>query len=322
MKVIEDLRDSFSAYLEANKFNIPPSELYEPNNYFLSIGGKRLRPAMLLLANALFGGKNEDALPAALALEYFHNFSLIHDDVMDQAPLRRGMVTIHEKYGLNTAILSGDVLLVYAYKYISLTPPAVMPLALNIFTETAIEVCEGQQRDMNFENRDDVSLEEYLFMIRQKTSVLLAAGMKIGALIGGASQEDAQAMYDFALDLGIAFQIQDDYLDCYGDAVLVGKQPGGDIIQNKKTILLIKALECEAEIQSNQLNTLLNEADKEKKIAEVLSLFEKHKIPEFTLSKRDSLIESALKHLERISLNENKKAQLKFLIDYLVLRNY
>jgi geranylgeranyl diphosphate synthase type II len=322
MKVIEDLRDSFTSYLEENKFSIPPVELYEPNNYFLSIGGKRLRPAMLLLANSLFGGKTSEALPAALALEYFHNFSLIHDDVMDKAPLRRGMVTIHEKYGLNTAILSGDVLLVYAYKYIALTPSQLMPAILNIFTETAIEVCEGQQRDMNFENREDVTLEEYLFMIRQKTSVLLAAGMKIGALIGGASKEDAQAMYDFALDLGIAFQIQDDYLDCYGDATLVGKLTGGDIIQNKKTLLLIQAMNNETAIGSIRLQELLKEENQETKVRKVLELFEEHKIPELTLLQRDSLINSALQHLQKISLEDNKKNQLKYLIDYLVLRKY
>lgn len=322
MKVLEELRDQFSAYLEENKFKIEPIELYEPNNYFLAIGGKRLRPAILLLANYLFGGKTKDALPAALAIEYFHNFSLIHDDVMDDAPLRRGFQTIHEKYGLNTAILSGDVLLVYAYEFLAKSPKHVFTEIFSTFNTTAIEVCEGQQRDMNFETKIAVTKEEYLFMIRQKTSVLLAAAMKMGAIIGGASKEDAEELYHFALDLGIAFQIQDDYLDVYGDSSLVGKQNSGDIVRNKKTLMLIQALEAEREIKSDALEKALLIENPEEKVEKVLAIFEQHQIRTYTINVRNQYIESALHHLSKISLSENKKKVLEGLKDYLVLRTF
>jgi len=324
MHILSHLRKVFSDYLEANQFNKAPEELYEPNNYFLSMGGKRMRPVLVLLATHLYKGKLEDALPAALAIEYFHNFSLIHDDMMDAAPLRRGQVTVHEKYGMNTAILSGDALLVYAYKYLSMVPAHLLSEVLQIFNETAIEVCEGQQLDMNFEKRDRVSEAEYLWMIRQKTSVVLAAGLKIGALIAGAGKEDAEALYQYALNLGIAFQIQDDILDCYGNAELVGKQPGGDIIQNKKTLLLIKAIEKGIQNNDNRLQQLIQTpvTDKQEKVSAVISLYEEWNIRTEVEMKRNALIDEALSHLETTTLPEEQKAVLRNLVDYLVVREF
>lgn len=323
MDLLSRLRTEFTSYLKEHTFDKSPKELYEPNNYFLSIGGKRLRPLMVLLANELYGGKIESALPAAMAIEYFHNFSLIHDDVMDAAPLRRGKQTIHEKYGLNTAILSGDVLLVFAYRFIAQVPKENLAEVLDIFNETAIEVCEGQQLDMNFETQEKVTEEEYLWMIRQKTSVVLAAALQIGALIGGATRKDADALYRYAIDLGVAFQIQDDILDCYGDIDLVGKQPGGDIIQNKKTLLLIRAVEQAQKNGDERLNTWLNfSGNKEEKVKGVLALYKEWGIKESVTEKRDTLIKSALEHLENTSLSQKNKEILAQLVDYLVIRTF
>lgn len=242
MRNLDNLKALFEHHLASQSFPSEPANLYSPNTYFLQIGGKRLRPALLLLACEIYSGKAEQALNAAIAVEYFHNFSLIHDDVMDNAPFRRGFATIHEKYGLNTAILSGDVMLTYAYKHLSLVPYQYLQNVLEIFNQTAIHVCEGQQMDMDYEKRDSVSEDEYLKMIEYKTSVLLAGAMQIGSIIGGASRPEAEAIYKYALYLGIAFQIQDDILDCYGSPDMVGKTPGGDILQNKKTLLYINAV--------------------------------------------------------------------------------
>ena len=204
MHSIEELRDIFSTYLNQESFQQEPKNLYEPNNYFLQIGGKRLRPTLLLLATELFGGKIENALPASLAIEYFHNFTLIHDDVMDNAPVRRGFTTIHEKYNLNTAILSGDVLMIKACEYLSKVEGIYFKQVFDVYTKTAIEVCEGQQYDIDFETQKFVSHSEYIEMIRLKTSVLLAASMKIGAILGGANETDAELLYTYAENLGIA----------------------------------------------------------------------------------------------------------------------
>jgi geranylgeranyl diphosphate synthase type II len=321
MDFLDDLRVCFNTYLEANRFTQSPSELYEPNNYFLSLGGKRLRPLMVLLGTKLYGEDIQRALPAALAIEYFHNFSLIHDDVMDQAPLRRGKATVHEKFGVNTAILSGDALLVYAYHAIAGVPEKHLKMVLDIFNKTAIEVCEGQQEDMNFQSRTDVSEAEYLEMIRKKTSVVLAAALQIGALIGGASEEDASSLYQYALHLGIAFQIQDDILDCYGDVQLVGKQTGGDILQNKKTLLLIRALELTEKQADPKLREAL-EKHSPHKVANVLKIFDDYQILESVTETRNGLIDKALQHLEATTLPETRKEWLRKLVDYLVIRNF
>lgn len=325
MDLLDQLRKAFTQYLKENRFTQYPPELYEPNNYFLQIGGKRLRPIMVLLGTDLFGGDIQKALPAAMSIEYFHNFSLVHDDVMDNAPIRRGHTTIHEKYGLNTAILSGDALLVYAYDYLEKVPEHQLKTILRIFNRTAIEVCEGQQMDMNFEKRASVSEEEYLDMIRRKTSVVLAAALQIGALIGGAEDSDADALYQYALHLGLAFQIQDDILDCYGDQQLVGKQPGGDILQNKKTLLLIRAMEASEQGQDMRLSAILSGEkvySPEDKVAAVLDIYADLGIRESVTETRDVLIQKALSHLHSTSLNDSKKRILETLVHQLVLRTF
>lgn len=324
MQSIEALRTQFNRYLQDAAFKGNPKNLYEPCNYFIDIGGKRLRPTLLLLANELFNDNKDDALPAALAIEYFHNFTLIHDDVMDNAPVRRGFETLHEKYNLNTAVLSGDVLLVKAYECLSKIKENYFKKVFDVYTKTAIEVCEGQQYDIDFENREDVTHEEYIEMIRLKTSVLLAASMKIGALLGNAGDEDADLLYQYAENLGIGFQIQDDILDCYGDEQLVGKQPGGDIIQNKKTLLLIEAKRLSAINNDNRLTTLLQNPiiSNKDKVSSVLQLFEEYKIRQYAEQIRDLYIEQSMSALSNLSLPEEKKTILKSLVDYLVIRKY
>lgn len=324
MRLLTDLREIFVEYLKTQRFTQAPVELYEPNNYFLALGGKRMRPVLVLLGAHLYDKKYNNSLPAAIAIEYFHNFSLIHDDIMDDAPLRRGKATVHEKYGTNTAILSGDALLVYAYKYLAQTPVQYLKEVLDIFSDTAIEVCEGQQLDINFETQPEVEESEYIWMIRQKTSVVLAAGLKIGALIGGSSAADAESLYQYALNLGIAFQIQDDILDCYGNAELVGKQPGGDIIQNKKTILLIRALQAAAKANDHSLNAIILQKDwnRQEKVQKVLDIYGQYGIRASVEKLKSSYINTALHHLENTSLSDDKKEILKHLADYLVKREF
>ncbi|MBP8192868.1 MAG: polyprenyl synthetase family protein [Chitinophagales bacterium] len=324
MHSIEELRELFTAYLNQESFQQEPKNLYEPNNYFLQIGGKRLRPVLLLLATELFNGKIENALPASLAIEYFHNFTLIHDDVMDNAPVRRGLKTIHEKYNLNTAILSGDVLMIKACEYLSKVEAVYFKTVFDVYTKTAIEVCEGQQYDIDFETKDAVTHDEYIEMIRLKTSVLLAASMKIGAILGGAGETDAALLYTYAENLGIAFQIQDDILDCYGDEALVGKQPGGDIIQNKKTLLLIEAIKRSTIKNDGRLQEWISkkEFNNTEKVTDFLSIFNDYDIKSFALKQRDAYVQKSVQALESISLDEPKKAVLKSLVDYLVLRDF
>ena len=322
MDDIKNLQLLFTNYLNENRFDENPKELYEPNNYFLSIGGKRIRPTMLLLGTQLFDKNPEIALPAALSIEYFHNFTLIHDDVMDKASLRRGFVTIHEKYGLNTSILSGDVLLIKAYQYLSQIDKQYLPFVFELFNKTAIEVCEGQQMDMNFETQDIVSLDDYLKMITLKTSVLLAVSLQIGAILGGASMNDAEALYHYALNLGIAFQIQDDLLDTFGDGSQVGKKIGGDILQNKKTLLSIRALELELEEQKTAYQNLIstNKFENQEKINAVLEIYNHYNIKSFGELKRDEFVNKSILSLDKINFSPEKKQKLKKLVTLLVYR--
>ncbi len=324
MHSIEELRNIFSTYLEQESFQQEPRNLYEPNNYFLKIGGKRLRPILLLLSSELFGGKVEESLAASLSIEYFHNFTLIHDDVMDKAPVRRGFVTIHEKYNLNTAILSGDVLMIKACEYLSKVNPIYFKKVFDIFTKTAIEVCEGQQYDIDFETQAQVSHVEYIEMIRLKTSVLLAASMKIGAILGNANDEDADLLYSYAENLGIAFQIQDDILDCFGDESLVGKQPGGDIIQNKKTLLWIEALQKSNNNNDAKLQEWMTKTsfDNNEKVNAIKAIFNDYNIKDFASNERDIYVEKSIAALSKINLPADKKEILKSLVDYLVMRNF
>ncbi|HNK12447.1 MAG TPA: polyprenyl synthetase family protein [Chitinophagales bacterium] len=324
MHSIEELRNIFLAYLQTENKIIEPKNLYEPNHYFLQIGGKRLRPILLLLATDIFDGEIEQSLAASLAIEYFHNFTLIHDDVMDKAPLRRGFTTIHEKYNLNTAILSGDVLMIKACEYLAKVNEKYFKTVFDVYTKTAIEVCEGQQYDIDFETKEVVTHDEYIEMIRLKTSVLLAASMKIGAILGGAKKEDTELLYQYAENLGIAFQIQDDILDCYGDEKLVGKQPGGDIIQNKKTLLLIHAIEKSNANNDTRLNEILKQSvfNNDEKVNDILAIFNTYNTKAFGIEKRDMYIQKSIDALEKINLNSEKKAVLNSLIDYLVMRDF
>jgi len=296
--------------------------LYEPVNYILSLGGKRLRPALLLMANDLFGGDIDEAINCALAVEVFHNFTLLHDDIMDSAPLRRGSPTVHEKWGVNEAILSGDVLMVQAVRLMTQCPDRVLRDVLEVFHITAVEVCEGQQMDMDFEKRNDVSIEEYIRMIELKTSVLLAGALKIGALIGGATKEDSDLMYEFGRNLGISFQIKDDILDVYGDQNKFGKQEGGDIIENKKTYLMLKALELAARPDRDRLAGWIAKDSFEavEKVAEVKKIYNSLDVRTHSESVMNNYYEEAMSNLKALSLSESTKAPLYFFSEQLFQR--
>lgn len=317
---LQTLRERFAAYLRQERFDRQPAELYEPNNYILDIGGKRLRPVLVLLGCELAGGRAEDALPAALAVEYFHNYTLIHDDIMDNARLRRGRETAHIRFGLNQAILAGDVLMIYAYEYLGRYDDALSAALIRVMNCTAIEVCEGQSMDLSFETRPAVSEGEYLEMIRLKTSVLLAAALKMGALAGGAVPEQAEALYRYGENLGLAFQMQDDLLDTYGDEQ-VGKQIGGDILLNKRTLLLIHALESAKTRGDNRLRQWLdrNDAPPVEKIEAVRDLYGEYGSDEYVRTRRDGYVNAALRELEE---NNLPRPELEGLIDLLVRRSY
>jgi geranylgeranyl diphosphate synthase type II len=258
------------------QFIAEPRELYEPIDYTLRLGGKRIRPTLLLAANAMFGGEMSVARDAALGIETFHNFTLLHDDLMDRSPLRRGKPTVYTKWGDNTAILSGDTMFALAWRYFLRQPSPYLQEILQCFNETAIEVCEGQQKDMNFEQRGNVTIDEYMDMIRQKTAVLLAGALKIGALYAGASKEDVRKLYDFGLHLGLAFQLQDDLLDGYGDTAVFGKKTGQDIRDNKKTFLPLTAETLCNNVQRDELHKLFSgsETDEEEKVRRVMAIYE------------------------------------------------
>jgi geranylgeranyl diphosphate synthase type II len=321
MQSFELLSQKFNLHFDHAQFPAEPSTLYEPNEYFLKLGGKRIRPVLCLMGNELF----EDIIPAAWhvasAIELFHNFTLIHDDIMDKAPLRRGMETIHVKYGDSTALLCGDVMFVRSYEYISRIGPDLIHPILKIFNQAAREVCEGQQLDMDFEKFETVSLEDYLKMIQLKTSVLLAASLQMGAILGGAGERNQHLLYDFGKKLGIAFQVQDDYLDVFGDPGKFGKQVGGDILANKKTFLLIHAMEVASPSQQKELKQLLatNESDK---IEKVTALFHDCKVDQWALELKNRYLDEAFLHLEDIAVLSKRKMALKEVAEFLVKREY
>jgi len=315
MQQISDLQALISNAVDELNFPEYPGQLYEPISYILSLGGKRMRPALLLMACELFGGDVKVAIPPALAIEVFHNFTLMHDDIMDNAPLRRGKPTVHEKWSDSVAILSGDVMFVKAYKLMIQVKPEILSGVLEVFNKTAVEVCEGQQIDMNFESRGYVSVGEYLEMIRLKTAVLLGGALKIGALIGDASTENADLLYQFGENLGIAFQLQDDILDVYGDPEKFGKQVGGDIISNKKTFLLIKALELAQDDDLINLRNWLNKEDfvATEKVEAVKALYNKLNIRNLSEEVMQHYAQLALAAFEKIDVPvENKKTLLNF----------
>lgn len=324
MHDIKGLRLLFDDYLLQMQLKQEPKALYAPFNYIMSMGGKRMRPVMALLACQLFEEDVSTAFPVALSVEVFHNFSLVHDDIMDEASLRRGMPTVHTKFGLNSGILSGDVMLIYAYDYLRLCPrKEVIGHLVNTLSEVAIKVCEGQQYDIDFEQRNDVRLEEYLQMIEMKTAALLAGSLKMGAIAAGADEQDQFHLSEFGRLTGIAFQIQDDYLDTFGDPGKVGKRPGGDIVQNKKTCLIIKALELASSAQKQQLLALYNGGESNndaKKIEEVTAIFKQLEIPAFLKNLRNDYQKQAYAHLEQVKAAQESKALLYGLAESLLVR--
>ena len=313
MQNITRYQSIFNAFLGDYRLDDQPQTLYQPIKYILSLGGKRLRPILTLMTADMFGAKTEEALNAALCVEVFHNFSLIHDDIMDDAPLRRGKPTVHEKWNLNTGILSGDAMLILSYQLLEYYQGDTYKNLNSLFTKTALEVCEGQQYDIDFETRNDVTIDEYIEMITYKTSVLVAAAMKMGAIIAEASAKDQELIYEFGKNLGIAFQIQDDYLDAFGDPQTFGKQVGGDIIENKKTYLYLKAFEKENIQIREELFKWFNETDidKDQKVQKVKELFERSGAVRETKSAIETYTNHAFDCLENLSLSQVYKNALK-----------
>jgi len=318
MNIRAFLSEEFDNYFSTLAIPTSPSSLYEPISYFLNIGGKRLRPYALLLAAYSRNQDISQALPAAAAIELFHNFTLIHDDVMDKSMIRRGFETIHEKYNLNTALLSGDALLLLAYRQLLLSPVEYWPRIIPIFNDTATQVCEGQQMDMDFEHAANITEKEYLQMIGLKTSVLIAAAMQMGAIIGGADVDESLSYYHFAYHLGVAFQIQDDILDCFGNEDLIGKKNGGDISNNKKTILTIFALRHEAN-REILFGTYNNEKEK---ISTVKELYVSCGAYDYALDLRNSLLQKGMKYLQQMKLSNEIRPLFEQLVNQLIVRTF
>ena len=313
MKGIQHYQSQFIAHLEAYNKARAPLNLYEPIQYILGLGGKRLRPILTLMTTDCFDGEVSNALDAGLAIEVFHNFSLVHDDIMDKAPLRRGQKTVHEKWNLNTGILSGDAMLIMAYKLFEGYNVKQFQELTALFSKTALEVCEGQQYDIDFQTRTDVSIPEYLKMIEYKTAVLVAAAMQMGAIVADASRKNQQKCYDFGRNLGIAFQLQDDFLDAFGDPKTFGKQVGGDIIENKKTYLYLKAMALGSESDKRKLKTLYveNSAHSDEKIATVLQVFEQTGAAEATNKAIQDYTKAAFDVLNSLEIDPIKKEPLR-----------
>lgn len=321
MQSFELLSQKFSLHFEKRHFPVEPASLYDPGEYFLGLGGKRVRPVLCLMGNELFDEINPSAWHVATAIELFHNFTLIHDDIMDKAPLRRGMDTVHVKYGESTALLAGDVMLVAAYDCLNRIDGNMIHPILQLFNQTAREVCEGQQLDMDFEKKDTALHAEYLRMIELKTSVLLAASLKMGSVLGGAGERNQNLLYEFGKKLGIAFQVQDDYLDVFGNPEKFGKQVGGDILANKKTFLLIHALEVATTDQKKELFRLMKE-NEDNKVNKVMEIFRDCRVDEWALRLKDKYLEEALGHLEDIAVLSKRKEPLKELAQFLVKRDH
>lgn len=313
MQSILFYQEAFIKHLKQYKTVKEPQNLYLPIDYILNLGGKRLRPVLTLMASEIFNCDYQKALNAALSIEVFHNFSLVHDDIMDDAPLRRGKETVHEKWDINTGILSGDAMLIMAYQLFENYEPNTFQALAKLFSKTALEVCEGQQYDVDFETRNDVTIPEYLKMIEYKTAVLVGAAMKMGAIVANASQADQEAIYNFGRYLGIAFQLQDDYLDAFGNPETFGKQVGGDIIENKKTVLYLKTLELATEADKEQLLTYFapNRMPNETKVEAVKALFEKSGAATITKTEIENYTNKAFSVLETLNISEDKKQLLR-----------
>lgn len=323
MLTVDQIQKLVNDYVDNQKFKGNPEELYAPIEYILRQGGKRMRPTLCLLACELFGGDIEDCMVPAVAAEIFHNFTLVHDDIMDQAPLRRGMETIYKKWGSDVAILSGDTMLIKAFQYVLNTDNKYRYDVFAELCKVALEVCEGQQLDLNFESRDDVTLEEYLEMIRLKTAVLLGSVLKIGAIVAGANEKNQEAIYDFGVHLGMAFQLQDDVFDCYGDVEVFGKMIGGDISDNKKTYLYLYALDISSEEDKKELCELFKmpKGRDDDKIRKVLEIYDKCAVKDKVLAKIEQYYESAKTYLAGLDVAEERKSVLYDYAEYLYKRN-
>jgi geranylgeranyl diphosphate synthase type II len=323
MHSYEELVSYFKEKLLEQKFEKSPDELYKPIQYCLSFGGKRMRPVMTLMACELFGESFEKAIPQAIAIELFHNFTLIHDDIMDKAELRRGKTTVYKKWNSNIAILAGDTLFALAYQYAIQAETNLLPEILSLFNKTAVEVCEGQQFDLNYETRNDVSLAEYIKMIRLKTAVLFATSLKIGALIGSAGETDAQRLYDFGINLGLGFQLQDDLLDTFGNEKIFGKKQGGDIITNKKTYLYLYALQNASAKDKKRLLELYSQENgipENEKIENVTEIFIRTGVKEAVQNIINGYLRKGLELLESLDVPEQNLKPLVSVADKMIFR--
>jgi geranylgeranyl diphosphate synthase type II len=323
MQTIQYYQEAFEAYLKHFKIAKEPSSLYTPVNYILDLGGKRLRPVLTLMTAEIFDCNYKKALDAALGIEVFHNFSLIHDDIMDAAPLRRGKETVHIKWDLNTGILSGDVMLILAYQLFEKYEPETFKKLVKLFSKTALEVCEGQQFDVDFEALEDVTIADYLKMIEFKTAVLIGAAMKMGAIVANASENDQNNIYEFGKNLGIAFQLQDDYLDVFGDSKKFGKQMGGDIIENKKTYLYLIAIEFSSQENKHELQNLfsITPNDASDKIETAKQIFRSTGAAEATRQAIKIYTDKAYHTLENMTIDTHKKEILRQLGEQLMNRD-
>ncbi len=325
MQTLSQFQALIEQYIEDHPFADEPKGLYEPASYIISLGGKRLRPAFVLMGHYLFADDVQKSLPAAYAVEIFHNFSLVHDDIMDAAPLRRGKPTVHLKYGLNTGILSGDAMLIEAYEYLSQLPPETdLRAALKVFNRFAIEVCEGQQYDLEFETRSEVDIAAYLRMIELKTAALIGGSLHLGALTAGASRADCEHLDHFGRLVGTAFQLQDDILDAYGDPAKFGKKVGGDIVQNKKTYLFLRALELASSEQRTALEQWYSQpiADEKEKIQAVMNIFDGLNIRQAAISAKEQLMEQAYLHLDAIHAPAERRELLRSFTRQLADRDF
>jgi geranylgeranyl diphosphate synthase type II len=317
----QELSEIFAEKFRQQHFPAEPAGLYEPAEYFLGIGGKRIRPIACLMGNELFNRIKKPTWDIAYALELFHNFTLMHDDIMDNSPLRRGKPTVHERYGVNTAILSGDIMLIRAYEYLGNVNTKHLPVLLELFNKTAKEVCEGQQLDMDFEKEAHILMDDYIRMITLKTSALLAASFTMGAIAAGASKNDCEHIYEYGKNLGIAFQIQDDYLDCFGNPEKIGKETGGDIRRNKKTFLLIKAQDEAVGEQKIKLTRLLA-GNTDDKIEKIIAIYKSCGVDKWAKELWQIYANKALRHLNDIIVADVRKRNLRNLTDYLLQREY
>ena len=321
MHSFQELSQQFEEKFNVRHFPESPVSLYDPSQYILGLGGKRIRPVLCLMGNELVNKINPDTWHVATAIELFHNFTLIHDDIMDKAPLRRGMETVHYKYGESTALLAGDVMLVVAYDYVNKINKDCLQKVIRLFNKTAKEVCEGQQLDMDFEKREKVSFDEYLNMIQLKTSVALAASLQLGAILGGAGEGNQQHLYEFGKNLGIAFQVQDDYLDAFGDPDKFGKQVGGDILANKKTFLSIHAMEAATSNRLKELTALVK-GNEVAKVDKILEIYKDTKADKWAQELKEKYYTIAMHHLEEIAVLSARKKPLMELAEYLINREH